>query len=76
MDQFIELHQNGEKRLINLRWVEEIREDKDYCVTIYFAFANPNSVNQDYLNIDESYDEVKRLIWRQTYNEDRLYCRT
>lgn len=64
MDQFIEVHQNGEKRLINLRWVEEIREDKDYYVTIYFAFTNPNSVNQDYLNVDESYDEIKRLIWR------------
>lgn len=64
MDKFIEVHQNGEKRLINLRWVEEIREDKDYCVTIYFAFANPNSVNQDYLYVDESYDEVKQLIWR------------
>ena len=56
MDQFIEVHQNGEKRLINLRWVEEIREDKDYYVTIYFAFANPNSVNQDYLNVHESCD--------------------
>lgn len=76
MDQFIELHQNGEKRFINLRWVEEIREDKDCCVTIYFAFTNPNAIKQDYLNVDESYDEIKRLIWRQTYNEDRLYCRT
>ena len=64
MKQFIEVHCNGEKRFINLRWVEEIREDKDYCVTIYFAFTNPVLVNQDYLNVDESYDEIKRLIWR------------
>lgn len=63
MDQFIELHQNCEKRFINLRWVEEIREDEDCCVTIYFAFTNPNAVEQDYLKVDESYDEVKRLIW-------------
>lgn len=76
MDQFIEVHCNGEKRFINLRWVEEIREDKNYCVTIYFAFTNPNCIEQDYLNVDESYDEIKRLIWRQIYNEDRLYCRT
>ena len=75
MDKFIEVHQNGEKRFINLRWVEEIREDKNYCVTIYFAFTNPNCIEQDYLNVDESYDEIKRLIRRQTYNEDRLYCR-
>ena len=64
MDQFIGVHCNGEKRLINLRWVEEIREDKNYCVTIYFAFTNPNCIEQDYLNVDESYDEIKRLIWR------------
>ena len=64
MDQFIEVHCNGEKRFINLRWVEEIREDKNYCVTIYFAFTNPNCIEQDHLNVDESYDEIKRLIWR------------
>lgn len=59
MDQFIEVHCNGEKRFINLRWVEEIQEDKNYCVTIYFAFTNPNC-----FKVDESYEEIKRLIWR------------
>lgn len=64
MEQFIEVHIKEGKRLINLRWVEEIRENKDGRATIYFAFNCPNSIDQDYMNVDESYNEILREIWR------------
>ena len=64
MEQFIEVHIKGEKRLINLRWVEEIRENQDRCATIYFAFNCPNSIDQDYMKVDESYNEILMEIWR------------
>ena len=64
MEQFIEVHIKEEKRLINLRWVEEIRENADGCATIYFAFYCPNSIDQDYMKVDESYNEILREIWR------------
>lgn len=64
MEHFIEVHINEGKRLINLRWVEEIRENPDGCATIYFAFNCPNTIDQDYMKVDESYNEILRLIWR------------
>lgn len=64
MENFIEVHINEEKRLINLRLVEEIRENADGCATIYFAFNGPNAIDQDYMKVDESYNEILRLIWR------------
>ena len=64
MEQFIEVHTKGGKRLINLRWVEEINENADGCATIYLAFNCPNSIDQDYMKVDESYNEILREIWR------------
>ena len=64
MEQFIEVHIKGENRLINLRWVEEINESPDGFATIYFAFNCPNSIDQDYMKVDESYNEILREIWR------------
>ena len=64
MEQFIEVHIKEEKRLINLRWVEEIRENPDGRTTIYFAFNCQNSIDQDYMNVDESYNEILGEIWR------------
>lgn len=62
MEQFIEVHIKEGKRLINLRWVEEIHENPDGCATIYFAFNCPNSIDQDYMKVDESYNEILRGI--------------
>ena len=64
MEQFIEVHIKKEKRLINLRWVEEIHENTDGCATIYFSFNCSNSIDQDYMKVDESYNEILREIWR------------
>ena len=64
MKQFIEVHIKGEKRLINLQWVEEIHKNPDGSATIYFAFNCPNSIDQDYMKVDESYNEILSEIWR------------
>lgn len=64
MEQFIEVHTKKGKRLINLRWVEEIHENPDGCATIYFAFNCQNSIGQVYMKVDESYNEILRGIWR------------
>lgn len=64
MEQFIEVHIEGEKRLINLRWVEDIKKDPDGSAIIYFAFNYPDSYNQDYIEVDESYSEILNKIWR------------
>ena len=57
MEQFIEVHIEGVKRLINLRWVEEIKKNSDGHASIYFAF------DQNYTEVDESYNEIFSKIW-------------
>ena len=64
MEQFIEVHTEKGKRLINLRWVEKIHENPDGCATIYFAFYCNNSIGKDYMKVDESYSEILSKIWR------------
>ena len=64
MEQFIEVHTKEGKRLINLRWVEVILKEPDGCATICFAFNEPGSINQDYIETDESYSEILSKIWR------------
>ena len=58
MEQFIEVHTEEGKRLINLRWVEEIHKTPDGCATIYFASNCPD------IETDESYSEILNKIWR------------
>ena len=58
MEQFIEVHIEGVKRLINLRWVEEICKNPDGSAKIYFAG------DQNYTKVDESYSEILSKIWR------------
>lgn len=58
MEQFIEVHVKGAKRLINLRWVEDIKKVPDGSATIYFASNCPD------IETDESYSEILSKIWR------------
>ena len=61
MAKFIEVTAlDNTKRLINTAWIEEIWEGKN--ATIYFAFNCPNTVDQDALVVQESYEEVKRKV--------------
>lgn len=64
MANFIVVHEKNEERLINLHWVEEIRPDDTGKAFIYFAFQCDGCIEQDLIRTDESYDEVKREIWR------------
>ena len=64
MEQFVEVHTKEGKRLINLRWVEVILKEPDGGATICFAFNEPGSINQDYIETDESYSEILNKIWR------------
>lgn len=59
MNRFIEVHKNGKPCLINTRWIEEITGN-----TIYFAFSVPHAIKQDHIRTDETYDQLKELIWR------------
>lgn len=63
MAEFIEVTEIGNRRLINLAWVEEIRDVNGHA-QIYFAFNAPYATEQDYMNVDQSYDDVCRRIWR------------
>ena len=57
MSRFIKVHRKGRPHLINLDWVEEIRENR-----IYFAFNVPNAVEQDYLEVDETFEQLLKMI--------------
>ena len=51
----------GKKRLINLAWVEDIW-DEENGVCIYFAYSAPHAVEQHYIRVLESYEEIKRKV--------------
>lgn len=63
MDEFIVVHENGEERIVNLAWVEEIRPD-DGRAFFYYAFQGAGYMEQDSIKTDEPYNAVKRMIWR------------
>lgn len=60
MVRFIELHiaSTGSAVLINIDWIEEIRESENGKTTVYFAFTGPNYTEQDYIYPAESYEEI------------------
>ena len=61
---FIELHQFGLTVLVNLDLVKEITKDTIGRARIYFV-----TDNKETFPIDESYEEVKRII-----DEMRILC--
>lgn len=63
MKGFIEIvDKDGIKHLLNVRYIEEVREQDVGCGTIYFAFNFPNAIEQDYFYVSQSYDEIVALI--------------
>lgn len=64
MADFIEVHQLGEPRLVNLDWVEDIWPTEN-GTQIYFASTIPDAVLQNFTITDESYDKIKRIIASQ-----------
>ena len=57
MEQFIEVHTEEGKGLINLRWIEEIRKNPDGSAEIYFASGH------NYTEVDESYNDLLSRIF-------------
>ena len=70
MADFIEVHCDGERCLINTTWIEEIAENFDQRATIYFAFASPNNYEQDSLNTDETYSQIQEKIFARRYEKE------
>jgi uncharacterized protein YlzI (FlbEa/FlbD family) len=63
MPNFIEVTDlGGTKHLINTAWIEEIWDGDN--ATIYFAFQAENTTDADSMVVEESYEEIKRMIWR------------
>lgn len=64
MSGFIEIvDKNNCKRLLNIKYIEEVTEKttKDGCY-IYMAFNTPNSTDQDYFDVEESYESLCEKI--------------
>ena len=60
MSGFIEIvDKNKCRRLLNIKHIEEVAEKitKDGCY-IYMAFSTPNSIEQDYFEVAESYEKI------------------
>lgn len=62
MAKFIEVHQKGEPILLNLDAVAGICSSHN-CTFVNFTHRVPNE--QNFVEVDESYDDLRRLIyWR------------
>lgn len=72
MNKFIEVTVKGQRVLVNLDHVEDIRDSDGECV-IYYAFTCPDAIDQDYIKPDQSYDEVMLMIQRQAYKTGNDY---
>lgn len=60
---FIEVRGHyGYRKLLNVSHIEEVREQYDGNCTIYMAFNCPGSTEQDYFEVNQSYDEIVALI--------------
>ena len=69
MKGFIEVTTENGTHLLNMKYIEDVWEDKDGECTIYLAFNAPDAVKQDYILPYESYDEVKKKITELEYIE-------
>lgn len=61
---FIEIRDEfGNARLLNTRYIEEVREHScDDTCTIYLAFNCPDAGTQDYVVVRKPYKEIVALI--------------
>ena len=61
---FITVHFQGKEVMLNTNWIELITENDDGSCTICLSLCLPNADEQDYLKPEESYQNVKHMIWR------------
>jgi hypothetical protein len=62
--EFIAVHFQGKEIMINADWIEMVSESDDGSCTMYLSLCLPNSDDQDYLKPEESYQDIKRMLWR------------
>lgn len=73
MNNFIEIKdKKGNWHYININHIEEVAETEKGC-TIYFAFSVPDAIEQDYIETDKSYDDVKIMIWKAVQSNGKIY---
>lgn len=63
MFEFIVVHENGEERIVNLRWVDAILPRGGKALICFGSLQSYHLEHGDIMT-DESYDAVKKLIWR------------
>lgn len=66
MKGFIEIkaRERGLRRLVNIRHIEEVWEEREGSCTIYLAFICPDAADQDYIETCQSYEEIVEMIRR------------
>lgn len=69
MAEFICVHENGEKRLVNLAWVEEIRPAYGDKACIHLGFQLNDAFLQDCINTDESFSRICELLDNITFGD-------
>lgn len=57
MSRFIEVHVEERPCLVNTRWIQGIADH-----TIFFALFKADITKQDYMSVDETYEQIKALI--------------
>lgn len=64
MKGFIEIvdRNDGRRKLVNVRHIEDVWEDDEECCTIYMAFNVLNAIEADHYKVRKSYDEIVALI--------------
>ena len=57
MKQFIEIkYKDGKRTLLNINYIEQVIEHGDGSCTIYIAFNCPNAIEQDFIDVNMTYD--------------------
>ncbi|MBQ2269375.1 MAG: hypothetical protein II338_03915 [Bacteroidaceae bacterium] len=61
---FIVVHILDKEIMLNTDWIEMITELEDGSCIIYLSFSDPNADQPDFVIPEESYQDVKHMIWR------------
>jgi hypothetical protein len=61
MAKFIEVTYCGGKVMLNTEIIEEVIEEQGRTV-IYLAFNCPNAIDQDYISVEESYQQIREML--------------
>ena len=60
----------GNRRLLNVNYIEEVFELNNDESTIYFAFNCPNATEQDNCIVNITFDELVEMIRNAEVNEN------